>query len=112
MSLKMSRDLKKLSATKTGTVKIVSAKEKNCQNFCQRLTKAACGCQSFKEEKMSAKNIVSKKPRKTTLDPYYECHKCGEPAMVHEQQVLWCPECWLKKQGKKIIQLDHTGYYP
>lgn len=109
----MSKDLKKLSATKTGTVKIVSAKEKNCQNFCQRLTRAACGCLNFRKgQKMSAKNIVSPKARKTTLDPRYKCEQCGEPAMVHEAQVLWCPKCWLKKQGKKIINLDHTGYYP
>lgn len=61
---------------------------------------------------MDAKLLNKKRDKQTTLNPAYRCEQCGEPAMVHEQQVLWCPKCWLKKQGKKIINLDHTGYYP
>jgi len=56
-------------------------------------------------------NIVSNK-RKTTLNPDYPCDTCGEPAMVREGGFLSCPECSLKRLGKKIKGLDHAGYYP
>jgi len=40
------------------------------------------------------------------------CERCGSPATVHHEQELLCAVCYLKKKGKQIKQLDHTGYYP
>ena len=40
------------------------------------------------------------------------CERCGEPATIHVEQTVLCSVCYLKKTGGRIIQLDHTGYYP
>jgi len=61
---------------------------------------------------MSAHNIVSPKAKQTTLSRDYLCDDCYEPAMVKTGGGLWCPKCYLKKQGNKIKPLDHGGYYP
>jgi len=58
-----------------------------------------------------SKNIVSQNI-KTTLSPDYPCDDCGEPAMTNEAGRLSCPACYLKKLGKRIKPLDHTGFYP
>ena len=42
----------------------------------------------------------------------YHWDDCYEPAMVKTGGGLWCPKCYLKKQGNKIKTLDHGGYYP
>jgi formylmethanofuran dehydrogenase subunit E len=57
-------------------------------------------------------NIVSRVSKKTTLNPAYRCDTCGEPAMVREAGFLSCPKCYLKKQGQRILPLDHAGFYP
>ena len=58
-------------------------------------------------------NIVNRVEKKTTLNPAYRCNDYGEPAMVVELDRFYsCPECYLKKQGQRILPLDHTGYYP
>ena len=50
--------------------------------------------------------------KRTTLNPNFKCIKCGEPAAVYVDRWLYCPACYLKKQGAKIKALDHTGFYP
>ena len=57
-------------------------------------------------------NIVSRVQKKITLNLDYRCDTCGEPAMVKEDSFLSCPKCYLKKQGKRILPLDHAGFYP
>jgi len=57
-------------------------------------------------------NIVNRIEKKTTLNPDYRCDTCGEPAMVKEDGFLSCPKCYLKKQGQRILPLDHAGFYP
>jgi formylmethanofuran dehydrogenase subunit E len=57
-------------------------------------------------------NIVNRVQKKTTLNPAYRCDDCGEPAMTNENGLLSCPECYLKRQGQRILPLDHTGFYP
>lgn len=57
-------------------------------------------------------NIVNRVQKKTTLNPDYRCDTCGEPAMTNENGLLSCPECYLKRQGQRILPLDHTGFYP
>ena len=57
-------------------------------------------------------NIVNRIQKKTTLNPAYRCNDCGEPAMVREPVGLFCPKCYLKKEGQQIKGLDHSGYYP
>jgi len=52
------------------------------------------------------------KTNRTTLSRDYLCDDCYEPAMVKTGGGLWCPKCYLKKQGNKIKPLDHGGYYP
>jgi len=64
---------------------------------------------------MSASNIVSQNI--VSVDPQKDdagipCERCGEPATIHVEQTVLCSVCYLKKTGGRIIQLDHTGYYP
>jgi len=59
------------------------------------------------------KSTTLKRDKPTTLNPKYKCDTCGEPAMVVEMDRFFsCPECYLKRLGKKIKGLDHAGYYP
>ena len=57
-------------------------------------------------------NIVSRVQKKTILNLDCRCDTCGEPAMVKEDGFLSCPKCYLKKQGRRILPLDHAGFYP
>ena len=48
----------------------------------------------------------------TTLSSDYRCDDCGEPAMVYVGNLFYCPKCYLKKEGQRILPLDHAGFYP
>ena len=63
---------------------------------------------NLKRDKPATPNL----DKRTTLNPIFKCYKCGEPAMVYVDNWLYCPACYLKKQGAKIKPLDHTGFYP
>jgi len=65
----------------------------------------------FVSQNIVSQNIVSE-DTKTTLNPNFKCHRCGEPAVVYVDRWLYCPACYLKKQGEKIKPLDHAGFYP
>lgn len=58
------------------------------------------------------KSPTLKRDKSTTLNPAYRCDDCREPAMTNENGLLSCPECYLKRQGQRILPLDHTGFYP
>jgi hypothetical protein len=93
---------RRLSARKTTIVSLFVSTKKRQALLAQLLT----------GEIMSAHNIVSPKAKQTTLSRDYLCDDCHEPAMVKTGGGLWCPKCYLKKQGNKIKPLDHGGYYP
>ena len=50
--------------------------------------------------------------KRLTLTHKLVCERCGELATIHVEQTVLCSVCYLKKTGERIIQLDHTGYYP
>ena len=58
------------------------------------------------------KSATPNPDKRTTLDPRFKCDDCGDTAMVYVDRWLYCPKCYLKKQGAKIKSLDHTGFYP